>query len=161
MNQQNGLVDGRPTQRSSQPDSPSGASPFWKRRRFRTGVVLTGVFLVGACLGSFGTSYFIYCHIKRFFGDSKVVAKHILCHMRRDIDLTDEQVEQIRPRLVTLHRRIKEAILREHDAAMSDIEQCLSEEQLVRHRKGVEERRRRFLPAGERPHDNGTQHTPQ
>jgi hypothetical protein len=129
----------------------SGTLPFWKRRWFRTTVLCSGMLLIGAALGSFVTSGMMFRHVRHMLGDPEAAAEHHLSRMKSKLELSDQQVEQIKPAMVTFHRKLVETLHRQHDILTAEIEQYLTEKQIAERRRIVEERHRCLSPAGDGP----------
>jgi hypothetical protein len=104
-----------------------------------------GVFVAGTCFGLLLAFEAARHRARRGFRDPDRMAAHVLNHMRRRLDLSDEQAKQILPVLQSHLRRIRESLIAEHDAMSAEVLPFLTEEQAAEHSKFVEERRRRFF----------------
>ncbi len=129
-------------------DAAARATSFWRRPRTRTALLCVGFLVIGFGLGSIVTSAAIHRMVRHGLRDPGRLAAKVLSHMRRELDLTDEQAAGILPILEKRFAGVRDAIRREHDAIGREIEPLLSPEQRATHKQIIEERRARFLGNG-------------
>jgi len=134
-------------------DAASRPACFWRRPRTRTVLLCGGFLVIGLGLGSIVTGAAIRRIIRHGLRDPGRFASKVLSHMRRDLDLTDEQAAEILPILQKRFTGLRDAIRREHEAIAGDIEPVLTPEQRVIHKRMLEERRERFLGKGSQKED--------
>jgi len=114
-------------------------------RRAQIVALGVGLFVIGACLGSLVTAHALHRGMRRAFKDPDTLASRMLDHMRRDLDLTDEQAAQVLVVLKKHHRAIRDTVVGEIDSMHEEILPLLNEEQAARLKETHAERRGRLF----------------